>query len=60
MSAPKPAQCIWQEYRAIGHSPGVVLCGMGDGSVKTVSTDVDTVPWSQNLLPKDGSNIELE
>jgi hypothetical protein len=38
----------------------VVLCGMGDGSVKTVSTDVDTVPWSQNLLPKDGSNIELE
>ena len=60
MSAPKPAQCIWQEYRAIGHSPGVVLCGMGDGSVKTVSTDVDTVPWSQNLLPKDGSNVELE
>jgi prepilin-type N-terminal cleavage/methylation domain-containing protein len=60
MSAPKPAQCIWQEYRAIGHSPGVVLCGMGDGSVKTVSTDVDTVPWSQNLLPKDGSNLELE
>ena len=60
MSTPKPAQCIWQEYRAIGHSAGVVLCGMGDGSVRTVSTAVDTIPWSQSLLPKDGGNVELE
>ena len=60
MSTPKPAQCIWQEYRAIGHSAGVVLCGMGDGSVRTVSTAVDTIPWSQSLLPKDGGNVDLE
>jgi len=60
MSTPKPGQCIWQEYRAIGHSPGVLLCGMGDGSVRTVSTAVETIPWSQSLLPKDGANVELE
>jgi hypothetical protein len=33
---------------------------MGDGSVRTVSTAVDTIPWSQSLLPKDGGNVELE
>ena len=60
MSTPKPAQCVWQEYRAIGHSAGVVLCGMGDGSTRTVSTAVDTIPWSQSLLPKDGSIVDLE
>ena len=60
MSTPKPAQCVWQEYRAIGHSPGVLLCGMGDGSVRTVSAAVDATPWSQTLLPKDGANVDLE
>ena len=60
MSTPKPAQCVWQEYRAIGHSPGVLLCGMGDGSTRTVSATVDTIPWSQSLLPKDGSIVDLE
>ena len=60
LSTPKQAQCLWWEYRAIGHSPGILLCGMGDGSVRSISTSVDTVPWSQALLPKDGSNVDLE
>jgi prepilin-type N-terminal cleavage/methylation domain-containing protein len=60
LSTPRPAQCLWQEYRAVGHSAGTVLCGMGDGSVRSVSSAIDTIPWSQALLPKDGSNVELD
>ena len=60
LSTPKPAQCLWQEYRAVGHSTGTILCGMGDGSVRSVSSAIDTIPWSQALLPKDGSNVELD
>ncbi len=60
LSTPKPAQCLWWEYRAVGHSPGTILCGMGDGSVRSVSTGIDTIPWSQAVLPKDGSNVDIE
>lgn len=60
LTAIKAPQCMWWEYRAIGHSPSVILCGMGDGSVRAVNASVETIPWSQSILPKDGSNVDLE
>ena len=60
LTAIQAPQCMWWEYRAIGHSPSVILCGMGDGSVRAVNASVETIPWSQSILPKDGSNVDLE
>ena len=60
LSTPAPSQCVWAETRAIGHSPGVVLCGMGDGSTRAVNVNVDQAPWNAAILPKDRSALDLE
>ncbi len=50
---PRPADCQW--WRAQGHSPGVTLCGMADGSVRAVSQTVNKVNWNNAVLPNDGN-----
>ena len=57
LAAPRDDQCLWSEYRAIGHSPGVVLCGMGDGSVRAVSETVTQQTWSDAINPGDGNPL---
>ncbi len=57
LSVPRDEQCNWREFRAIGHSPGVVLCAMGDGSVRAVSDSIQQETWSQLILPNDGEVI---
>lgn len=54
LSQPRNQNCVWSEFRAVGHSPGVVLCGMGDGSVRAVSVTVTDVTWNAAILPGDG------
>ncbi len=58
ISTPNPGECRWAEYRAIGHSAGIVLVGMGDGAVRTVSDTIDIIPWSHLILPGDGQVIQ--
>jgi prepilin-type N-terminal cleavage/methylation domain-containing protein len=60
LSTPMRSECVWSETRAIGHSPGVVLCGMGDGSTRAVSVNVDQAAWDAAILPSDGSRRDLE
>jgi prepilin-type N-terminal cleavage/methylation domain-containing protein len=54
LATPRNEDCVWSEYRAIGHSPGAVLCGLGDGSVRSVSVSVGQQTWSNLILPRDG------
>jgi hypothetical protein len=50
---PTNAQCDWT--RAQGHSANVILVGLGDGSVRSVSASVSQATWSQAVLPRDGT-----
>lgn len=59
LSAPTRSECVWTEYRAIGHSPGVVLCGMGDGSTRAIDVNVDQATWNAAILPADRSSMPL-
>jgi prepilin-type N-terminal cleavage/methylation domain-containing protein len=49
---PTNDQC--DRWRAQGHSTGVTLVGLGDGSVRTVRQSIDETTWSRAVLPKDG------
>jgi prepilin-type N-terminal cleavage/methylation domain-containing protein len=49
---PTNAQC--DRWRAQGHSSGVTLVGLGDGSVRTVSQSVSEQTWSLAVQPQDG------
>lgn len=60
LSSDRYAECQWQEFRAVGHSPGTVLCAMGDGSVKTVNTSLSIHTWSQAILPADGGIMDSD
>ncbi|MBP3958115.1 DUF1559 domain-containing protein [Gemmata sp. G18] len=51
--APTNANC--DNYRAHGMSSGVIMVGLGDGSVRGVSSSVTQLTWSQAVLPRDGS-----
>jgi len=35
--------------------PGNILCGLGDGSVRAVSTNVSVTTWATALMPADGN-----
>ncbi|QEG29815.1 putative major pilin subunit [Gemmata obscuriglobus] len=49
---PTAAQC--DNNRAQGHSSNVVLIGLGDGSVRSVSSGVTQQTWSMAVQPRDG------
>ncbi len=51
--SPTNAQC--DNRRAHGHSSSVIMLGMGDGSVRGVTSGITQLTWSQALLPNDGS-----
>lgn len=50
---PPGADCQW--WRAHGHSPSGTLVGMGDVSVRLVSSAISTATWNTVVLPNDGA-----
>jgi prepilin-type N-terminal cleavage/methylation domain-containing protein len=50
--APPPNQC--DQNRPQAHSSGVLLIGVGDGSVRGVSSGVSANTWKSAVLPDDG------
>ena len=51
--APTNAAC--DNWRPHGHSSSVIMVGMGDGSVRGVSSSVTQQTWSRAVLPDDGN-----
>lgn len=49
---PTNAQC--DNTRAHGHSAQVIMVGLGDGSVRGVSSSITQATWSQAIQPRDG------
>lgn len=60
ISSTKNSDCNYVEYRAMGHSPGVVMTGMGDGSVRAISVTIDQLTWNWTVLPNDGQTVQLD
>jgi prepilin-type N-terminal cleavage/methylation domain-containing protein len=50
--APTNNQC--DNNRAHGHTSQVIMVGMGDGSVRGVSSSISQTTWSLAILPSDG------
>jgi prepilin-type N-terminal cleavage/methylation domain-containing protein len=42
-------------YRAHAMASGVIMVGMGDGSVRGVSSSITQATWSQAVIPNDGA-----
>ncbi|MCS6865520.1 MAG: DUF1559 domain-containing protein [Gemmataceae bacterium] len=49
---PPAGQC--QPHALTSPHPGVMVCGLGDGSVRLVSTSVTTASWRIACIPDDG------
>jgi prepilin-type N-terminal cleavage/methylation domain-containing protein len=53
---PRPQNCQWYPWSGpAGNSPGIIMCAMGDGSVRGIRTSLSTVVWTQLVLPSDGT-----
>jgi prepilin-type N-terminal cleavage/methylation domain-containing protein len=50
----KPTSTLADSRQAHGTSSGVCLVGLADGSVRSVSTTVTQVTWTQAMHPSDG------
>ncbi len=49
---PTNAQC--DNNRAHGHSTNVIIVGLGDGSVRSVSSGISLLTWNNAVKPRDG------
>ena len=52
---PSPDVCLWRVTQS-GH-PGVMLVGLGDGSVRAVSAGVSLTTWVNACIPNDGNAL---
>jgi type II secretory pathway pseudopilin PulG len=52
-TAPLPGVCNFQMTQS--PHPGVMIAGLGDGSVRTVSSSISTSTWYHACHPKDGT-----
>jgi prepilin-type N-terminal cleavage/methylation domain-containing protein len=53
---PLPAQC--DPMRLQSPYTGVILCGLGDGSVRGVSSGVSQYSWNLGINPEDGQTFD--
>jgi prepilin-type N-terminal cleavage/methylation domain-containing protein len=52
-TAPAPGTCNFQML--VSPHPGVMIAGLGDGSVRTVSSSISTATWYNACHPSDGN-----
>jgi len=54
-TSPSPANCNW--YVTQGAHSGVMVVGLGDGSVRPVTAGVSTATWANACNPNDGNPL---
>ena len=54
-TAPSAAACNW--YAPQGAHSGVIMCTMGDGSVRGISSSVNIQTWVYACVPNDGNPL---
>jgi prepilin-type N-terminal cleavage/methylation domain-containing protein len=54
-TTPAPGYC--QPNSPTSPHPGVMVCALGDGSVRTVSTSVSSATWLNACIPDDGNPL---
>ena len=57
---PTPTQCQGWDSRAHGHSTGITMVGMGDGSVRGIRGSVDQLTWTRLVLFNDGAVLNSD
>src|SRR5262249_26376556 len=50
---PKPFQCAYRRLQAL-HTGGVMVAGLGDGSVRIVKATISALTWQRVCDPNDG------